>query len=177
MGKFVIGIDHDDEIDLALGQAGVLDRAEKRLDIGDLFQLLTAFDEVEHLLLDVLRDNFALRNEGGDEKREISRACTDVGDHVGWLEVEILDDEGRLFLSLTITALQPGDGVRADRLRDLTSHVNFANAVARGLLSRVVPLVGACRLRKENDPGEGGGDKEIGRSAVHQFMNSLREPC
>lgn len=130
MGELVIRIDHDHDIDLSLGQTGILHRAQERLDVRDLLQLFASFDEVQHLLLDIDREHFSLRHERSEEETEIARPGPDIGDHIVGFELEILDHEGGLFLPFAVAPLEPRDGVRADRLGDFTSHVDLAGAVA-----------------------------------------------
>lgn len=177
MGKLVVGVDHQHEIDLARGQLRVVDGPEQRLDVRDLLQLLAALDELQHLRLDVHGDHFSLWNQRGHQKREITRTGPNVGDGVVGGKIQVFNHQGRLFLRFAIPSFQPGDGVRTHRLGDFTTHVDLPGPVPRGLLAGVDRVIGMKQHAAAKHEVESPSREARTFSRHVPMMRGPAEPC
>ena len=101
LGEFVVHVDHQDEVDRVLLQAGIGFRAQMRHDVFQLGRLGASLKHVEHLLLDVNRiDAARLANQRRELERVKSVAAAHVADHLAGLDVQLLQDSIAVLFAL-----------------------------------------------------------------------------
>lgn len=127
--EFVIGIDEECGVDGVRGELDRIDGAEVGLDIGDLTGFGFFFEVIEHFLLDIDGDNFALWNKRGDTEAVVSGASADIGDDGVGCEIEESDGLGGGLFFFAVAAFQPADAGMSHDLGYFPSHENFADAI------------------------------------------------
>lgn len=129
VGELVVGIDHDDGIDGGGWQFDRFDGAEVGRDVGDAEALGFGGEVVEHFLLDVDGDDFALGDEWGDAETVVAGARADIGDDGVRREIEEGDGFGGCFFLFPLGALKPADAGVAHDLGDLAVHEILSDSV------------------------------------------------
>lgn len=129
VGEFVIGIDEENGVDGVCWELDGIDGAEVGLDIGDLAFGGFGFEVVEHFLLDIDGDDFALGDEWGDAEAVVAGAGTDIGDDGVRCEIEEGDGLGWSFFFFAVTAFEPADSGMSHDLGDFSTHEDFSDAI------------------------------------------------
>jgi ATP-dependent Clp protease ATP-binding subunit ClpA len=141
MRELVVRVDEEHHIHRVRLEAAVVDLAEDGHHIVKLHLERALGDDVEHLALDVGAVDHALGHHRRHAHREVAAARADVGDGVGGLQLECVDEEVGALLALALGALEPADAEVAHDLRDLAAHVGAAAAA-------FAALAGAVELRE-----------------------------
>jgi hypothetical protein len=120
--------------------------------------------ELQHLRLDIDRDDLAFRQQAGDAERVIPRAGADVGQDRVRREFEQGDGLGRSLFLLAVGTLEPADAWMAHDVGDLASHESLADAVA-GRRAAAVNGRRRRRRRRRRDRLRAGPEEQGDRTA------------
>ena len=142
---------------------------------------LLAFDDFEHIGVDILGDDPAAGHHRCQQKREISAARTDVGYYRVGREAaaQVGHQFVGAFLGLARRTVEPAGARVTHDLRDLTAHVHLADAVAAGGSLRVNRLgrgllAGGGQDRHGTEQSQRGERPESGREQVHPMITMQR---
>ena len=122
----MVDVDHQDQVHRAFGQLRVGRRAEDRLDVLDAEAGGILPEHLEHLRLDVGREDGPLRADPlRDFHARVADPCTDVGHGHPGLELERVKHPIGLLLGLARVADEPVGAVECHHVGDLAAHVHL----------------------------------------------------
>lgn len=114
IGKLVVDVDEEDEIERGGGEARVGFGAEDWLDIGEFGARDALTKQRDHAGLDVCGVDLSAGADGsGEELCVVAGAGADVGDSHAWAEVEEADRGAGPFLVFALGAFEPGGAADA----------------------------------------------------------------
>lgn len=153
VGEFMVDVDHEGEVDLGVGEAGVGGEAEDGRDVGEMGAAGVGGELVEHHLLDV--DGVDLTggaDAAGHAEGHVAGAGADVGDGHAGFKMQGVDGFVGLFFGGAFGAVEPGGAGGAHDGGDV--------AAADGVDARILPG------KQGQGEAEGGGEAGRGHPLI-----------